>query len=54
MWAFIARRLAAAVPVMIGITFVAFVLIHLVPGSPAKVILYGSQADKGRDTPSRI
>jgi ABC-type dipeptide/oligopeptide/nickel transport system permease component len=44
MWAFIARRLAAAVPVMIGITFVAFILIHLVPGSPAKVILYGSQA----------
>jgi len=37
--AFIARRLAAAVPVMLGITFVAFILIHLVPGSPAKVIL---------------
>jgi peptide/nickel transport system permease protein len=49
MWAFIARRLAAAVPVMIGITFVAFVLIHVVPGSPAKVILYGSQA-----TPQQI
>jgi ABC-type dipeptide/oligopeptide/nickel transport system permease component len=44
MWAFVARRLAAAIPVMIGITFVAFILIHLVPGSPAKVILYGSQA----------
>src|ERR1700730_18636235 len=49
MWAFIARRLARAVPGMIGITFVAFVLIHLVPGSPAKVILYGSQA-----TPQQI
>lgn len=47
--AFIARRLAAAVPVMLGITFVAFILIHLVPGSPAKVILYGSQA-----TPQQI
>jgi peptide/nickel transport system permease protein len=47
--AFIARRLAAAVPVMIAITFVAFILIHLVPGSPAKVILYGSQA-----TPQQI
>jgi ABC-type dipeptide/oligopeptide/nickel transport system permease component len=46
---FIARRLAAAVPVMLGITFVAFILIHLVPGSPAKVILYGSQA-----TPQQI
>ena len=49
MWSFIARRLASAVPVMIGITFVAFILIHLVPGNPAKVILYGSQA-----TPQQI
>jgi peptide/nickel transport system permease protein len=47
--AFIARRLAAAVPVMLGITFVAFILIHLIPGNPAKVILYGSQA-----TPQQI
>jgi peptide/nickel transport system permease protein len=47
--AFIARRLAAAIPVMGGITFVAFILIHLIPGDPAKVILYGSQA-----TPQQI
>lgn len=44
MAAFILRRLGAAVPVMIGVTFVAFILIHLIPGDPAKVILYGSQA----------
>ncbi|MDX6343337.1 MAG: hypothetical protein QOH87_3475 [Trebonia sp.] len=49
MAAFIARRLATAVPVMLGITVVAFLLIHLVPGSPAKVILYGSEA-----TPQQI
>jgi ABC-type dipeptide/oligopeptide/nickel transport system permease component len=30
--------------VLLGITFVAFILVHLVPGSPANVILYGSQA----------
>jgi len=47
--AFIARRLATAVPVMLGITFVAFILIHLIPGSPARIILYGSQA-----TPQQI
>jgi ABC-type dipeptide/oligopeptide/nickel transport system permease component len=47
--AFVLRRLAAAVPVMFGITVVAFILIHLVPGNPAKVILYGSQA-----TPEQI
>ncbi len=34
---------------MLGITFVAFILIHLIPGNPAKVILYGSQA-----TPQQI
>lgn len=49
MAAFIARRLAAAIPVLLGITFVAFILIHLIPGDPAKVILYGSQA-----TPQQI
>jgi peptide/nickel transport system permease protein len=41
---FVLRRLAAAVPVIIGITVVAFLLIHLVPGDPAKVILFGSNA----------
>ena len=49
MAAFIARRLAAAVPVLLGITFVAFILVHMVPGNPAKVILFGSQA-----TPQQI
>ena len=44
MTAFAARRLAAAVPVLLGITFVAFILVHLVPGNPVNVILYGSQA----------
>jgi peptide/nickel transport system permease protein len=41
---FVLRRLAAAVPVIIGITIIAFLLIHLVPGDPAKVILFGSNA----------
>jgi ABC-type dipeptide/oligopeptide/nickel transport system permease component len=47
--AFVLRRLAAAVPVLLGVTVVAFLLIHLVPGNPAKVILFGSQA-----TPAQI
>jgi peptide/nickel transport system permease protein len=42
--AYILRRLAAAVPVVIGITIVAFLLIHLVPGDPAKIILFGTDA----------
>ena len=42
--AFALRRLATAVPVVLGITVVAFLLIHLTPGDPAKVILFGSNA----------
>ncbi|MFC6159567.1 ABC transporter permease [Kribbella jiaozuonensis] len=41
---FVVRRLGAAIPVVIGITLIAFVLVHLVPGDPAKVILYGANA----------
>jgi ABC-type dipeptide/oligopeptide/nickel transport system permease component len=41
---YVLRRLAAAVPVVIGITVLAFLLIHLVPGDPAKVILFGTDA----------
>jgi ABC-type dipeptide/oligopeptide/nickel transport system permease component len=41
---FVLRRLATAIPVVIGITVVAFLLIHVVPGDPAKVILFGTDA----------
>ncbi|MEN3284298.1 MAG: peptide/nickel transport system permease protein [Solirubrobacteraceae bacterium] len=36
---FIAKRLLEVVPVVIGITLVAFAIIHLVPGDPAEVLL---------------
>jgi peptide/nickel transport system permease protein len=42
--AYVLRRLATAIPVILGITVVAFLLIHLVPGDPAKVILFGTDA----------
>lgn len=41
MTAYILRRIAQAIPVLIGITLAAFLLIHLVPGDPAKIILGG-------------
>ncbi|HEX9624455.1 MAG TPA: ABC transporter permease, partial [Streptosporangiaceae bacterium] len=44
MLAYILRRLAAAIPVVIGITILSFLLIHLVPGDPAKIILFGTDA----------
>lgn len=43
------RRLVSALPVLIGVTLIAFLLIHVVPGDPAKVILFGSNS-----TPQQI
>jgi peptide/nickel transport system permease protein len=42
--AYILRRLAAALPVVLGITLIAFLLVHVVPGDPAKIILFGTDA----------
>jgi ABC-type dipeptide/oligopeptide/nickel transport system permease component len=42
--AFIARRILASIPVVIGVTIVAFLLIHMVPGNPAQQMLFGSDA----------
>jgi peptide/nickel transport system permease protein len=36
---FLSKRLAETVPVIVGITLVAFLLIHLVPGDPVKLLL---------------
>lgn len=44
MLAYILRRLAAALPVVLGITIIAFLLVHVVPGDPAKIILFGTDA----------
>ena len=41
---FVLRRLATAIPVVLGITVIAFLLIHVVPGDPAKIILFGTDA----------
>ena len=44
MAAYVLRRLAAALPVVLGITIIAFLLVHIVPGDPAKIILFGTDA----------
>jgi len=41
---FVLRRLGSAVPVVLGITLVAFLLIHAIPGDPATTILFGANA----------
>lgn len=39
---YILGRLGAAVLVVIGVTIVAFLILHLIPGNPAQVLLFGS------------
>ena len=45
---YVARRVLALVPIALGVTFLAFMLIHLIPGDPALTIL-GNKA-----TPAKI
>jgi peptide/nickel transport system permease protein len=46
MGAYLGRRIVLALPVLLGVTFGAFLLVHLVPGDPARVAL-GSHATEG-------
>src|SRR5690625_1725001 len=39
MLSYILRRLLMLVPVLIGMTFITFSIVHLIPGNPAQVIL---------------
>jgi peptide/nickel transport system permease protein len=48
LWAYVARRVLALVPIALGVTFLTFMLIHLIPGDPALTIL-GNKA-----TPAKI
>jgi peptide/nickel transport system permease protein len=48
LWSYIARRVLALVPIALGVTFLTFMLVHLIPGDPALTIL-GNKA-----TPAKI
>jgi peptide/nickel transport system permease protein len=48
LWRYTARRVLALVPVALGVTFLTFMLVHLIPGDPALTIL-GNKA-----TPAKI
>jgi peptide/nickel transport system permease protein len=39
MWAYIARRLLAAIPILIGLSVIVFGMMALIPGDPATAIL---------------
>jgi peptide/nickel transport system permease protein len=48
LWRYTARRVLALVPVALGVTFLTFMLVHLIPGDPGLTIL-GNKA-----TPAKI
>jgi ABC-type dipeptide/oligopeptide/nickel transport system permease component len=39
MYAYIARRLLATVPVLFGVSLLVFLMLHLVPGDPVRIML---------------
>ena len=43
------RRVAVAAPVLFGVTVLVFLILHLIPGDPAQILLFGS-----RPTPEQI
>ncbi len=45
----VARRLAVAVPTLFGVTVLVFAILHLIPGNPAQILLFGSNP-----TPAQI
>jgi peptide/nickel transport system permease protein len=47
MTSFLVRRLLATLLVILGVSFVVFMIIHLVPGDPVRVML-GLQADQAK------
>jgi ABC-type dipeptide/oligopeptide/nickel transport system permease component len=46
---FVVRRLLIAIPVLLGVSIVAFLIIHLIPGNPAQAMLFGANP-----TPAQI
>lgn len=39
MWKFVAKRLLALIPVLLGVTFLVYVILSMAPGDPARTIL---------------
>ncbi len=52
MWPFIQRRLLLTIPVLLGVSFLSFSIIHLIPGDPARVLLgdMGGASASGSDS----
>jgi peptide/nickel transport system permease protein len=45
---FIARRLLLAIPVLLGVSILVFLVLYLLPGDPAEILLFGSSPTPGQ------
>jgi peptide/nickel transport system permease protein len=45
-----ARRMVLAIPLLLGITFISFMIIHLAPGDPTEVLIGDQRADAAAHT----
>ena len=50
MWRYIVRRLAQTVPVLLGVSVLAFAIMHVVPGDPVMMMM----AQNSAATPEQI
>ncbi|HLG71110.1 MAG TPA: ABC transporter permease [Chloroflexota bacterium] len=50
---FLAGRLVAAVPVLFGVTVLAFAMLHLIPGDPILLLISGFEASSGPEVIAR-
>ncbi len=48
MWKYILRRLLLMIPVLLGVTFIVFMLLHAVPGDPAVNVLGATSTEEQR------
>jgi peptide/nickel transport system permease protein len=51
---FLAGRLTAAVPVLFGVTILAFAMLHLIPGDPILLLISGFEASSGPDVVAQL
>jgi ABC-type microcin C transport system permease subunit YejB len=54
MWTYVLQRLLLLIPTLLGITFIAFALIHLAPGDPAELRAGGGLGAAGSEGLSRF
>ena len=45
MYRFLLGRMAATIPVLLGVWFLVFMMLHLVPGDPVKIMLADFQTN---------